>query len=45
MAEGSFPEPIALGARSVGWIESEADAWIAQRIEDSRPGQRAAGAV
>lgn len=45
MAEGSFPEPIALGARSVGWIESEIDAWIARRIEQSRPGQRAAGAV
>lgn len=45
MSEGSFPEPISLGARSVGWIESEIDAWIAQRIEQSRPGQRAASAV
>ena len=45
MAEGSFPEPISLGARSVGWIESEVDAWIARRIEQSRPGQRVAGAV
>ena len=45
MSEGSFPEPISLGARSVGWIESEIDAWIAQRIEQSRPGQRAVGAV
>lgn len=45
MSEGSFPEPISLGARSVGWIESEIDAWIAQRIEQSRPEQRVAGAV
>ncbi len=36
MAEGSFPEPISLGARSVGWIGSEVDAWIAQRIAESR---------
>ena len=48
MAEGSFPEPIALGARSVGWIESEIDAWIARRIEQSRStraGLRSGGSV
>jgi len=45
MAESSFPEPISLGARSAGWIESEIDAWIAQRIEQSRPGLRSAGSV
>lgn len=45
MAEGSFPEPIALGVRSVGWIESEVDAWIAQRIEQSRPGLRSARSI
>ena len=39
MSEGAFPEPISLAARSVGWIESEIDAWIAQRIEQSRQGQ------
>ncbi len=39
MSEGAFPEPISLGARSVGWIESEINAWIAQRIEQSRQGQ------
>jgi prophage regulatory protein len=45
MAEGSFPEPIALGARSVGWIESEIDAWIAHRIDQSRPALRSAGSA
>jgi prophage regulatory protein len=45
MAEGSFPEPIALGVRSVGWIESEVDAWIAQRIEQSRPRLRSSRSV
>ena len=36
IAEGTFPEPISLGARSVGWVESEVAAWIARRIEQSR---------
>ena len=48
MAEGTYPEPISLGARSVGWVESEIDAWIAQRIEQGRkprPGLRPAGLI
>ena len=36
VAEGKFPPPINLGERSVGWLESEIDAWIAKRIELSR---------
>ena len=36
VAEGSFPKPVALGARAVGWIESEVDAWIRQQIAASR---------
>jgi len=36
IAEGKFPPPINLGERSVGWLESEIDAWIAKRIELSR---------
>lgn len=32
MAEGFFPHPVPLGARAVGWIESEIDAWLAARI-------------
>lgn len=31
--EGTFPRPINLGARSVGWIESEIDQWLMSRIE------------
>jgi len=34
--EGRFPPPVALGARAVGWIESEIDAWIAQRVSARR---------
>ena len=31
---GTFPKPIAISARSVGWLEGELDAWISARIED-----------
>jgi prophage regulatory protein len=38
MSEGSFPKPISLGSRSVGWIASEIDDWIVRQIETSRRG-------
>jgi prophage regulatory protein len=31
MDNEGFPRPIALGPRSVGWIEGEVDAWIDAR--------------
>ena len=31
---GTFPKPIKLSARAVGWIESEIDAWIDSKIAD-----------
>ncbi|MBS1169620.1 MAG: phage transcriptional regulator, AlpA [Burkholderiaceae bacterium] len=34
---GTFPAPIQLGARSVGWIESEISEFIQARIKASRP--------
>jgi prophage regulatory protein len=36
IAEGNFPRPIALGGRAVGWIESEVEQWIEERIAESR---------
>ena len=33
MNAGDFPKPVKLGLRSVGWIESEVDAWIEGRIQ------------
>ncbi len=32
IANGEFPAPIALGARAVGWLESDINAWIKSRI-------------
>jgi prophage regulatory protein len=34
IAEGTFPRPLPLGPRSVGWLSNELDAWISQRIKD-----------
>ncbi len=31
--EGTFPRPINLGARAVGWLENEIEAWLAARME------------
>jgi prophage regulatory protein len=36
ISENTFPKQISLGERSVGWLESEINAWIAQRITASR---------
>ena len=36
MSEGKFPKPISLGSRAVGWISSEIEEWISQRIQESR---------
>jgi len=36
VAAGNFPKPISLGARAVGWLDSEIDAWLANQIELSR---------
>lgn len=33
---GEFPKPINLGARSVGWLESDAEDWLSAKIQRSR---------
>jgi prophage regulatory protein len=30
---GHFPRPVSLGLRSVGWVESEIDLWIKDKIQ------------
>lgn len=32
----TFPRPIAVGAKAVGWIESEIVDWLTAQIEKSR---------
>ncbi len=36
IARGEFPRPIKLGARSVGWLADEVDAFLASRVAESR---------
>ena len=31
--EGTFPRQINLGARAVGWLENEIEAWLTARME------------
>lgn len=34
IAEGTFPKPVSLGDRCVGWVDSEVNDWILARIEE-----------
>jgi len=36
IANGGFPKSISLGGRAVGWLESDIQKWLDQRIEESR---------
>lgn len=36
IANGEFPRPVALGKRSVAWVESEVSAWVEARIAGRR---------
>ena len=32
----TFPKPISIGAKAVGWVESEVEEWVAAQIQKSR---------
>ena len=32
LKQSQFPKPISLGQRAVGWIESDIDSWILEKI-------------
>ena len=36
MVQGKFTNKINLGSRAVGWISSEVNEWIEERIRESR---------
>ncbi len=36
ISQGTFPKPVSLGGRAVGWIEAEIQEWLQQRIQSSR---------
>jgi prophage regulatory protein len=33
IAEKSFPKPISLGPKSVGWLERDVQAWVELRLQ------------
>ena len=32
ISQGSFPKPIPLGGRSVGWVEEQVEQWLERQI-------------
>ena len=36
VSQGTFPRPVSLGGRAVGWVEEEIQSWLAERITASR---------
>ncbi|MDD3765130.1 MAG: AlpA family transcriptional regulator [Nevskiales bacterium] len=34
--DGTFPAPVSLGKKSVGWSAAEVDAWIQRTLEAGR---------
>lgn len=32
LKQSQFPKPVSLGLRAVGWLESEIEAWIQEKI-------------
>ena len=36
----TFPRPINLGGRAIGWIDSEVTDWIETHVQDSMRGRR-----
>jgi prophage regulatory protein len=34
--QGTFPKPINIGPRAVGWLDSDIAGWLEKRIEASR---------
>lgn len=39
IARNEFPKPVKIGSRSIAFVESEVDAWVANKIAESRTGE------
>jgi len=37
--DSTFPRPVSIGVKAVGWIEAEIDAWLTAQVEKSRRGR------
>ena len=36
VSQGTFPRPVRLGGRAVGWVEAEVQEWLQRQIEATR---------
>ena len=36
VSQGKFPQPVRLGDRAVGWLESEVEAWLREKVDGAR---------
>jgi prophage regulatory protein len=45
ITQGTFPKPVSLGGRAVGWLEAEVQQWLQRRIEASRSESSGVGAT
>jgi prophage regulatory protein len=36
ISDGTFPQPVPIGARAVAWVEDELQEWINNRIAERR---------
>jgi prophage regulatory protein len=36
VSQGTFPRPVRLGGRAVGWVEGEIQSWLAEKIAARR---------
>ena len=43
--QGTFPKPIKLGPRAVGWVESEIEQFLEARIQQAREETTGVGAL
>jgi prophage regulatory protein len=34
--DSSFPRPVRIGRRAIGWVSSEIESWLAQRMAERR---------
>lgn len=34
IAAGSFPKPVPLGGKSVGWVDEEIQGWVMERVTE-----------
>lgn len=39
ISAGKFPQSVKIGSRSIAFVESEVDAWVANKIAESRTGE------